>query len=563
MAWVPRTTPANSHGPVLSAPDVVAPSTSPPGAAVVCLPSGEPRSLDAVLDSPLLLLDGNPWTVRDAVEGTQVFGGNGSGKSSGSGRTIAEAFVRHGFGGLVLTAKPDDLQQWVRYLESAGLSPDQIVERLLVVAPPERPVPVVVDRDGHALALETCSAFNFLAYQFERSGRLTTDIVSLFVNAMSPGSSPVSGSDPFWNDALQQLLTHAVDLATLAAEAETGRPTLRLRTVMDIISSAAQSPAEAVSPGWRDPERSLCWRCLHQVATKLVKTGQLHGGRLVDFSRCLDYWTLEFPALSDRTRSVIVTSLTAKASGLLHSPIEELLCGDDDPSDCPAAPEATFRGRIVVLNLPVKLFGEVGRFGQTLWKTVWQRAVDRRAGSIDLARGDRPVFLWCDESQYFVTKEDVGFQQTARASLAATVYLTQNLSNYYAAIGGTLSKSATDSLVGNLQTKVFHALGDPATVEWAERLYGKTVRAMASRSQNLSTRDDSLGRGSSSTLIPVVEARHFASLRTGGPANNREVDAWLYKAGKPWIQSVATAEALGYPEVPTHILRCTFRQEAP
>ncbi|MEK6703814.1 MAG: hypothetical protein AABZ53_16265 [Planctomycetota bacterium] len=524
-------------------------------------PATPATSLDSLLDTPLLALDGNLWTIRDAVEGTQVFGGNGSGKSSGSGRTIAEAFVRHGFGGLVLTAKPDDLQQWVGYLESAGLGPADIAQRLLVVEPPDRPSPPVHTKDGQPLTLPTCRAFNFLTYEFDRCGHLTTDVVSLFINAMSPGSSSVSGTEPYWNDALQQLFTHAVDLATLAAEAETGTPTLRLRTVMDIISSAPQSPLEAASSGWRNTGRSACWRCIDLVAEKLVRTGHLVGGRLSDFSRCLDYWTLEFPALSDRTRSVIVSSLTSKAAGLLHSPMEELLCGEDDPLTSPAAPEETFRGRIVVLNLPVKLFGEVGRFGQTLWKTVWQRAVDRRTGKVMMAAGQRPVFLWCDESQYFVTKEDVGFQQTARGSLAATVYLTQNLSNYYAAIGGALSKAATDSLVGNLQTKIFHALGDPATVEWAERLYGKTVRAMSSRSQNLSTRDDSIGRGASSTLIPVVEAHHFASLRTGGPVNNYQVDAWIYKAGKPWRQSATTAEALGYPEVPPHILRCTFRQE--
>lgn len=48
------------------------------------------------------------WKVRDAFEGLQIFGGIGSGKSSGSGKTIAKSFLRNGLGGLVMCAKPDE-----------------------------------------------------------------------------------------------------------------------------------------------------------------------------------------------------------------------------------------------------------------------------------------------------------------------------------------------------------------------------------------------------------------------------------------------------------------------
>jgi len=48
------------------------------------------------------------WTIRDACEGCQIFGVTGSGKTSGSGAALARAFLRAGFGGLALTAKPDE-----------------------------------------------------------------------------------------------------------------------------------------------------------------------------------------------------------------------------------------------------------------------------------------------------------------------------------------------------------------------------------------------------------------------------------------------------------------------
>ena len=46
----------------------------------------------------------NYWTLKDAFEGTQIFGSTGSGKLSGSGKAIALAFLESYLGGLVLTA---------------------------------------------------------------------------------------------------------------------------------------------------------------------------------------------------------------------------------------------------------------------------------------------------------------------------------------------------------------------------------------------------------------------------------------------------------------------------
>lgn len=74
------------------------------------------------LNAPLLQLSPrDAWRLRDACEGTVIFGGTGSGKSSGSGRAIARAFLRAGFGGLVLCAKQDDeRERWKAYARETG-----------------------------------------------------------------------------------------------------------------------------------------------------------------------------------------------------------------------------------------------------------------------------------------------------------------------------------------------------------------------------------------------------------------------------------------------------------
>ena len=92
-------------------------------------------------------------------------------------------------------------------------------------------------------------------------------------------------------------------------------------------------------------------------------------------------------------------------------------------------PEDTFKGKIIVLNLPVKEYNELGQFAQVLFKFIWQRAVERRLPpGINRQAAEqtiRPVFLWADESQFFVNSYDALFQSTARASRACTVYLTK------------------------------------------------------------------------------------------------------------------------------------------
>ena len=82
------------------------------------------------LDHPLIAFSDHPddiWTVRDAVRGVQIFGGIGSGKTSGSGRALAMSFLRSGFGGIVLTGKVDETELWIEYAKQAGRSNDLLI----------------------------------------------------------------------------------------------------------------------------------------------------------------------------------------------------------------------------------------------------------------------------------------------------------------------------------------------------------------------------------------------------------------------------------------------------
>ena len=62
--------------------------------------------LDQILmDWPTIKGKNEPLTIADATRGIQIFGGTGSGKSSGSGNALAKAFLKHGLGGLNIMCK--------------------------------------------------------------------------------------------------------------------------------------------------------------------------------------------------------------------------------------------------------------------------------------------------------------------------------------------------------------------------------------------------------------------------------------------------------------------------
>lgn len=491
------------------------------------------------LDSPVVTFadsergTSHSWTVRDAFEGVQVFGSTGSGKSSGSGRALALGLLSTGFGGLVLTAKPTDAEDWAGpkgYLRQAGRRDPPII-----VGPDSRwdayrQWGADVPPDGHRL--------DFLDYEFRRLRTAgvspSLNLVSLLETALEVGrpQEPGSSSEPFWNDTFRQLLQNAVDLAIMADDAIT------LPRIKDIAMSFPATVEEGSSDKWRSG--SVCWQCIEKAQGRFDRAEPPKFYDEEDLRQTAIYWLNDLASLAFKTRSNIRTMFTSKVDFLLRSPLRQMFSplgidSDDAPFEPTFPPELTHRGRVVILDFPIKSFGEIGRFVQVLYKTLWQMATEDRKVEVDqsagVGRGESPVFLWADESQYFITVRDLAFQLTARSKCAATVYLTQNLPNYYALLKGADNRSIADSLVGNLQTKIFHANGDPTTNKWAQELFGDAMTRMRSASTTLSG-DRTVG--SSESVVPVVLGQEFSRLRKGGSAHGGVIDAYVFQAGRVW-----------------------------
>lgn len=461
--------------------------------------TAQPATLEAFnLDNPLLYLSSyDAWTIRDACEGVQIFGAIGSGKTSGSGAAIAKAFLRQGFGGLVLCAKPEERVLWERYAAETGRS------KHLVIVSPQQPW-----------------RFNFLDYELRREGSgggMTENLVALLtsITDIVEGKQQQATGDRFWDRAMRELLRNAIDLLALA------KGSLTLEDICTLVIDAPQSPAQVGDPQWQ--QSSFCAECIALADEKQKTAREAH-----DFEMAVRYWLKNYASLADRTRTSIVATFTSIADILLHGIAWDLLCTTTN-----LVPEVTYKnGVIIILDLPVQEYHELGRITQGIFKYMFQRAILRRNAD----KWPRPVFLWADEAQNFIASFDYQYQAVARSARACTVYLTQNISNYYSVLGSG-GRDEANALLGNFQTKIFHANSDHATNQYAGDLISQEQTTAFNYSTSSNESGGSRSAGGSDTVRYKVLPAAFTTLRKGGPANNLQVDSIIFQGGRIWRAS--------------------------
>jgi type IV secretory pathway TraG/TraD family ATPase VirD4 len=247
-----------------------------------------------------------------------------------------------------------------------------------------------------------------------------------------------------------------------------------------------------------------------------------------DFVEVQNYWLHEYPSIGDRTRSIITLCFSMMARPFLTRPIRRLFSADTT-----VTPEAAFDGKIIIVDLPVQEFRLAGRMANLAWKYCFQIAVMRRQPPVQPGEHLRPVFLWADEAQNFVTPFDAEYQAVARASGGCTVYLTQSRESYLRVLG---SEAAVDSLLGNLQIKAFCQSSSPETNAWGAKLLGDRWSTILSTSVGHSGRGAEDHNASSNVTMSeqrrhFVEPAEFTVLRRGGPANDYRVEVIVYLGG--------------------------------
>jgi type IV secretory pathway TraG/TraD family ATPase VirD4 len=218
------------------------------------------------------------------------------------------------------------------------------------------------------------------------------------------------------------------------------------------------------------------------------------------------------------------------ARPLITRPLRKIFCTDTN-----VRPEDAFDGKIIIVDLPIQEFRMAGRLASLAWKFCFQLAVLRRKPPTNGYL--RPVFMWCDEAQNFITDFDAEYQAVARSAGGCTVYLTQNRESFRRVLG---NNDAVDALLGNLQAKFF-CQNSGETNEWSAKLLGerwlKVTSVSAGQSRNDNTigvpeqRNHNSGVSRSDQRRYFVEPATFTTLRRGGDLYNFQVDAIVFNGG--------------------------------
>ncbi len=438
-------------------------------------------------DTIILPLDGNTpdLLLRHCYEGIIVYGATGSGKTSGSGAALARGFLEAGLGGLVLCAKPDEAERWQHYAGLTGREKD--------------------------IVLFSGSRFNFLRYEQARSnskgGGITENIVHVFYEAMQAFSRGQSrgSSDPYWENAARTLLRNSIDLILLAGEE------LTLTRICEVIYDTPQRGEEEEQEG-----EALHPYEYRKLFDKALNRDGLTKRQHSDLEICLRFFEKDFGKLSEKTKGSIISSFTSLADGLMRGLMADLL-----GTSTKLVPELSRQGKIIILDLDIMTYGELGKAVSVIFKTIWQKAMERFPGN--------PVFLFADESHFFQTQYDALFQSTCRGFKICTCYLSQNKPGYLLELK---DEHRIAALMGNLRNKFFHANDCPITNQWAASLIGKEwqTRTSAGGSKGSTVDQQSSNWSSQMQRDFRIQPEEFLSLKTGGADFGNETEAIFFRS---------------------------------
>ena len=459
------------------------------------------------LDFPLFQFSASPldgFTNRNGFESVAIFGELGSAKTTGSAALILLRYLQAGMGGLVNCVKPGDRELIEAYAKQTGRS-----DSLIVVSPGNR---------------WRC---NLIRYALKRpgvKGSRIEQLVSLLmtiVEAAERGERGAAGQgDVFWSRSLRQILRNGLEVC-IAARGE-----VSMKMLHEVITSAPRSHTEVHSEAWQ--KESLCYRLIEEAESR-EKTEREQS----DFELAAKYFLREFPDMPNDTRGSILATYAVMADVLLRGHMADLFDGETN-----FLPDLTFDGAIIVLDLPIKVYGQAGIYVQSAFTYLGQIACEQR----DVKANPRPVFWFVDEAHEIVCNYTPEFLATARSARVATVLISQNKPNYLAAMGGEAGRHRVDAFLGNMGTKIFHANGDPETNKWASDMISEE---MQSRINWHGAMESGQGKGGGSEAPGrKVMPSEFTTLKKGGSQNHFITDAIVYQTGanfagnngEPWMR---------------------------
>ena len=385
--------------------------------------------------------------LKELYSSTLVMGGVGSGKTSSSGMLISKYLLSQGAGGLVLTYKTGEAEDWKQRVVDAGVDPDNVYVF------------------NHNSGLQC----DFLQYEVIRPSENAGDITNLLdilknVGRLSKGLDVTQesrgGDNEFWEQSALNLLRNVITVLQIAFDE------VSLHHIATIVDELEWGPLHEQSD--KRLSKSYLFRVYksiqkfeNDVTPSVNAVGrELRPSEKRDFARAWNDLTEIFPNRPERTRGSITNQAAQMYAPLMSGKMRDMFAS----GTVDVYPELVFEGKVIILDISLQTYGEAGRVAQGIWKYLFQKAVERRP-----EHDRRPCFLWVDEAHYFLNELDQRFLTTVRSKHCATVFLTQNIDNFYTAIG----ERPADSLLANFKTQIFHRNDSYATNKYASDLIGQ------------------------------------------------------------------------------------------
>lgn len=443
----------------------------------------------------------DPLTIRQMFESLCLFGGTGSGKSTLLA-VIIRAMLQLQFGMVFTTTKPEDKQDYIELIKESGRE-----DQLVIFSPKDR---YFFDALEQQAKLEDGSdTFSLVA------------LLMIMVEVANGGS--VKGKEPYWELSMRQMITNAIDLLKAASELIT------IQNIYRLIISAPTSVRQLDSKEWR--AKSYCFACLSKASDQSDSflpddALEMH---FEDFPVTFDYWRNEFPNLSEKTRSIVVSMFTTTANSFIRGYLKKLFIHNAKGIATP--PDILRSGALIILDLPTKKYSVLGKLAQSLFTMMTMSTMER----MPLSHYPRPVSIVSDEAYQFLSSFHVDNQATLRSSGTCCVYAGQSISSYQIGLGEQ-AEAKVHNLLSNISTKFFLANTDIATNDYAAKLFGEIWSRQSSSSTSIDADNDpKMSASISDQKRHIIEPLFFSNnLLRGGPQDGNTVSALVHQIGRTW-----------------------------
>lgn len=392
---------------------------------------------------------------KNLFEHVLVFGGTGSGKSSGPLKHLLYKSMALGHGMLIHTTKVDDAHDYQKLAKRAGCSPR--VE--------------VLNLQNHT--------FNFLQYLADM-GLYDMDIAKMLFRLYDLIAGDGASVERYWTSLADEFLTNLIGAIRLS-----NRP-LNIQMIAGFAHGVQMSNDPDVFPKTeaynilRDLEDGLIEpnpgqsfeeaqrRAMH-IVTSLIESHQM---------------------MPEKTRGTVHTVLGTILNFLLQPPLCRVFATEQSTK----TPEMIFKNRkIVVLDAPLSLNPQVSRVFQVIWQQAFHFRCQQQARS-----EAKPTVWVCDEFQAFAHRDIGRLLSILRSFKCSCILATQIYSNLVAEVG----KAAAESIVGNPQTFIFCGNLDAQTNDLAVHMAGRDIPKDAKPGV---TRE-----------VPLLRGANLRNLKSGG-----------------------------------------------